>query len=97
MKYKNVGIYATLGPKSLNKDFLNFAKGRISLLRLNMSHIKLEDLKKHINTIKKYSNIPICLDTEGAQIRTKYNGRNEFVSLNFLVSFSKLCFIVHIL
>ena len=39
---------------------------------------KLEDLKKHINTIKKYSNIPICLDTEGAQIRTKYNGRKKF-------------------
>ena len=37
-----------------------------------MSHVKIE-VKKHINFIKKYSNIPICIDTEGAQVRTKVN------------------------
>ncbi len=36
-----------------------------------MSHLSLKNLEKKINFIKKYTNIPICIDTEGAQIRTK--------------------------
>lgn len=64
-------IFCTLGPSTLNKKFLKFAKGKISLLRLNMSHVNLKELKKNIIFIKKNTNIPICVDTEGAQIRTK--------------------------
>ena len=44
-------IWATLGPSSLNKDFLKFCKNKVSLLRLNMSHI---NLKKGI-LIKNFS------------------------------------------
>ena len=33
--------------------------------------INLKELKKNIIFIKKNTNIPICVDTEGAQIRTK--------------------------
>ena len=73
MKEKKIKIICTLGPSSLNKDFLKFAKNKVNLLRLNMSHVKIKELKKHINFIKKYSNIPICIDTEGAQVRTKVN------------------------
>ena len=36
-----------------------------------MSHLNLANLKKSIKFIKKHTNIPICIDTEGAQIRTK--------------------------
>jgi len=68
---KNIKIICTLGPKSLNKKFLSFSKGKISLLRLNMSHLSLQKLENSIKFIKKYTNIPICIDTEGAQIRTK--------------------------
>lgn len=64
-------IFCTLGPSTLNKKFLKFAKGKVSLLRLNMSHVSLEELKKNINFVKKNTNTPICVDTEGAQIRTK--------------------------
>ncbi len=68
----NIKIICTLGPSSLNKRFLNFAKKNgVKLLRLNMSHLKIIDLKKSIDFIKKNSPIPICIDTEGAQIRTK--------------------------
>ena len=66
-----VKILCTLGPSTLNKDFLNFAKGKISLLRLNMSHIEVKNLPQIINFLKKNTKIPICIDTEGAQIRTK--------------------------
>ena len=68
---KKIKIICTLGPASLNKEFLEFSKNKISLLRLNMSHLNLSDLKKSIKFIKKYTKIPICIDTEGAQIRTK--------------------------
>ena len=68
---KKIEIFCTLGPASLNKKFLNFAKNKVDLLRLNMSHIKIKNLKKTINFIRSYTKIPICIDTEGAQIRTK--------------------------
>ena len=68
---KKIKIICTLGPKSLNKEFLKFSKNKINLLRLNMSHLSLDNLKKSIKFIKKHTKIPICIDTEGAQIRTK--------------------------
>ena len=75
---KKVDIYCTLGPSSLNKKFLKFANGKISLMRLNMSHLNYKKLPKIINFIKKNCSIPICIDTEGAQIRTKIKFKREF-------------------
>jgi len=66
---KKIKILCTLGPSTINKSFLKFAKKKISLLRLNMSHTSLKRLIKNILFIKKYSKIPLCIDTEGAQIR----------------------------
>ena len=43
---KEIKIICTLGPASLNKEFLKFAKNKISLLRLNMSHLSLDSLEK---------------------------------------------------
>ena len=80
MKSNKIGIYSTIGPTSLNKKFLSFANNKVSLLRLNMSHIDLKNLKGQIQTIRKFSNIPICIDTEGAQIRTKYNFKKKFTT-----------------
>tara|TARA_Y100000590_G_scaffold456107_1_gene605986 strand:+ start:6736 stop:7698 length:963 start_codon:yes stop_codon:yes gene_type:complete len=68
---RKIKIICTLGPSSLNKDFLRFAKNKVDLLRLNMSHLTLENLKRSIKFIKKNTTIPICIDTEGTQIRTK--------------------------
>ena len=66
-------IFCTLGPSTLNKDFLKFSsEKKISLLRLNMSHIKINQLASKIMFIKKYTKTPICIDTEGAQIRTRF-------------------------
>jgi pyruvate kinase len=70
-RMKRIKRIITLGPKSLNKSFLISIKNKVDLLRLNMSHLNIKELKKHILFIKKYSSIPICIDTEGAQIRTK--------------------------
>jgi len=84
MKNK-IKIICTLGPSSLNKNFLIFAKKKISLLRLNMSHLNISNLIKSIKFIKKYTQIPICIDTEGAQIRTKIR-KEKFFKINQKVS-----------
>ena len=75
---KNKEIFCTLGPTSLNKDFLKFSNKKISLLRLNMSHISVYKLKHTINFVRKFSKIPICIDTEGAQIRTKVKKKIKY-------------------
>ena len=45
-----------------------------------MSHLSLSGLETSIKYIKKYTNIPICIDTEGAQIRTKIK-KDKFLRL----------------
>ena len=69
---KKIQIVCTLGPSSLNSKFLDFADKNVDLLRLNMSHLDISDLEKNIKFIKKRTNCPICIDTEGAQIRSKF-------------------------
>ena len=77
-------ILVTLGPSTLTKNFLIFAKNsKISFLRLNLSHIEVNQLEKIIKFIKKYNDTtPICIDTEGAQIRTKVKKRNFYKKKN---------------
>ena len=64
-------LFITLGPSTINKKFLSsISKKNIKLLRINLSHTNINDLPKIVSYIRKYSNIDICFDTEGAQIRT---------------------------
>ena len=86
-KFKNK-ILITLGPSTLNAQFLRKAeKLKVALLRLNMSHLSVMKLKKNINFIKKYTNIPICIDTEGAQIRTKTK-KEKLIKKNSILKIS---------
>jgi len=50
----------------------------VSLLRINLSHTKLKDLFDIIKFIQSRTSVPICLDTEGAQIRTGDLSNSEF-------------------
>ena len=64
-------IFCTIGPSSLNKNFLNGINGsKVSVIRINLSHTKLKNLKKNIAFLKKLGIKNICIDTEGAQVRT---------------------------
>ena len=38
-----IDIYCTLGPSSINKKFLRYINGKVSLVRLNMSHLILKN------------------------------------------------------
>ena len=81
---KKIKILVTLGPSSLTEDFLKFSlSSKISLLRLNMSHIDLNDLEETIQFVRKYNDkTPICIDTERAQIRTKTSASYRYCSRN---------------
>ncbi len=65
-------ILATLGPSSLNDNTVRkLTKENVNLFRINLSHTKLDDVKNIIEKIQSWTDTPICLDSEGAQIRNQ--------------------------
>ena len=71
-------ILCTLGPASMNNRVIKqLERLNVSLFRINLSHTKISDVSKTIQFIKDHSSIPICLDTEGAQVRTADNTPKE--------------------
>ncbi len=64
-------LLCTLGPASLDAAVIRrLDECGASLFRVNLSHTKVKDLRAIIQTIRDATDVPICLDTEGAQIRT---------------------------
>lgn len=64
-------IICTLGPASMSESVvLRLEEMGISLFRINLSHTNLDDLPGQIRFVQQYSRVPLCLDTEGAQVRT---------------------------
>ncbi len=67
-----IQILATLGPSSLKEDIIAaLAAAGVSLFRINMSHTAAEELDDLIPFIQSCTDVPICLDSEGAQVRTQ--------------------------
>ena len=84
-------ILCTLGPSSLDeKTIRSLDKAGVDIFRLNLSHTRLEKLESQLRMIRENSDCPICLDTEGAQVRTGWldSGR-AFLKLNSVVCFSR--------
>lgn len=74
-------ILVTLGPSSMSADIVRrCAAAGVSLFRLNLSHTKIEDLEPAIRAIQSWTDVPICLDSEGAQLRNQ-SMVNEAVAL----------------
>ena len=64
-------VICTLGPTSLNPEVIQRLEALgVSLLRINLSHTAIENVRPAIALLQKHSTVPICLDSEGAQIRT---------------------------
>lgn len=64
-------LLVTLGTTSLNPDCITkMCAFNPYVFRLNMSHVQLEDLEAHIRLIQSTTSVPVCIDSEGAQIRT---------------------------
>jgi len=65
-----VQILCTLGPSSLRPDVIHRMDERgVDLFRVNLSHTPLEAVAPTIELIQGCSMTPVCLDTEGAQVR----------------------------
>ena len=63
-------VLCTLGPASLKDDVIAGLAGRgVDLFRLNLSHTPLEAVEPTIRRVRELCSVPICLDTEGAQVR----------------------------
>ncbi|NLX97036.1 MAG: sulfate adenylyltransferase [Rhodopirellula sp.] len=64
-------ILCTLGPASLDRRTIQrLEQSGATLFRINLSHTKVADLARIVETIRGATQVPICLDSEGAQIRT---------------------------
>jgi pyruvate kinase len=63
-------LVATLGPASLRPAVLRgMANQGVDLLRLNLSHVALGEIEETLRTARIHSHLPVCVDTEGAQVR----------------------------
>ena len=64
-------IFATIGPSSMNKNTIQkMDNSGVDIFRINLSHTKSCDFEKIIHDVSKWTDKPICPDTEGAQLRT---------------------------
>lgn len=84
-------ILSTLGPATLNAKMIQRLDHLgVDIFRLNLSHTNLEDVETQIKLIKEATRRPVCLDTEGAQIRTgRMRAGPVFLKLNRLIRFSR--------
>jgi len=78
-----IKIICTLGPASYSKTVLKIlSKENINIFRINLSHTNKDQIKKTINYLKKNKIKNICIDTEGAQIRTTSTKKKYFIKKN---------------
>ena len=76
----STNILVTLGPSSLNiRTVKELTKKGVDLFRINLSHTKLDDVRDIIENIQSWTDVPVCLDSEGAQIRNQ-DMVSEFVN-----------------
>ena len=68
----DIQILVTLGPSSLSEETVKkIAQHHIYLFRINLSHTPLEAVAETIAKVQKWSAVPVCIDSEGAQIRNQ--------------------------
>ena len=69
----DIQILVTLGPSSLSEETVKeIAQHNIYLFRINLSHTPLEAVAETIAKVQKWSDVPVCIDSEGAQIRNQF-------------------------
>jgi len=68
-------ILCTIGPSSLNeKTIKGLEDNGCSLFRINLSHTRIKNLENVVSKVREFTDIPICFDSEGGQVRTtKFN------------------------
>ena len=51
----------------------------VDIFRINLSHTKSCDFEKIIHDVSKWTDKPICPDTEGAQLRTGHLFQDQLI------------------
>ena len=86
---QKIKIICTLGPSSFKTKILQKLNSqKVDIFRINLSHTDKNDIKKKILYLKKQKIKNICLDTEGAQIRTTLTKKNYYLKKNSVVELS---------
>lgn len=71
-------ILVTLGPASLSEETVSRCAGLgVHLFRINLSHTPLEMVEETIKKIQSWTKVPVCLDSEGAQLRNQVMDSGE--------------------
>ena len=87
---KEIKKLITLGPSSLKKNIIKKISKKTYIFRINLSHVKINELEKIIKTIKSATKVPICIDTEGAQIRNGLmKGKSVFFKKNSIIKINR--------
>ena len=74
-------LLVTLGPSSMSKKIIRqLEEFGIYVFRINLSHTPLELVASTIDQVLEWTNVQICLDSEGAQLR---NQKMVSESVNF--------------
>ena len=76
-------IICTIGPSSSSEKVLSgLKKNGVDIFRINLSHTSLQQLPGKINLLRKNKIKNICIDTEGAQVRTTKVKKGIFFKKN---------------
>jgi pyruvate kinase len=67
---RSIRVLCTLGPASLRPAVIAGLEQRgVDIFRINLSHTALAAVEDTIRLVRQHASVPICLDTEGAQVR----------------------------
>ncbi len=69
----SIKLLTTIGPSSFDKSTISEMEAiGVDLFKINLSHTKISDLEEIIKSLQKWSSVPVCLDSEGAQVRNQH-------------------------
>ena len=75
-----IQLLATIGPSSFNRSTIKAMEANdVNLFKINLSHTKINDLEEIIKNLQEWSSVPICLDSEGAQVRNQYMANESVI------------------
>lgn len=64
-------ILCTLGPASMDERVISrLDELGVGMFRINLSHTPVDVVEETVARIQSLTKVPVCLDTEGAQVRT---------------------------
>lgn len=69
---RKLKIIATIGPSSVRQQVIErMDQAGVDIFRVNLSHTKVGEIEETIKKLLTWTKKTVCIDTEGAQIRTE--------------------------